>query len=151
MKVSTILSPAVRPPEAFTPCPGPELKITVVFTSVHATLGALQHAAALANRLSARITLLVAQVVPYPLPLPNPSVPVEFSERRFRVLAGAGAVGTSVHICLCRDALEGIRAVLPPRSLVVIGGRRRWWPTRESRLAAGLRKAGHEVIFNESE
>jgi hypothetical protein len=52
---------------------------------------------------------------------------------------------------LCRDSSETLLAVLKPRSLVVIGGRRRWWPTREERLAKKLRGAGHEVIFAELE
>ena len=35
----------------------------------------------MARGLGARITLMVAQVVPYPLPLAAPDVPVEFTER----------------------------------------------------------------------
>jgi len=36
--------------------------------------------------------------------------------------------------------------------LVVIGGRQHWWwPTQEKALARTLRRAGHEVIFTETE
>ena len=38
-------------------------------------------------------------------------------------------VETIVRLYLCRDRFETLQAVLRPRSLVVIGGRRRWWPT----------------------
>ena len=127
------------------------LNIGVVFTSIDATLGALRKAAALAASLSAQITLLVPQVVPFPLPLTSPPILVEFNERRFRTLASQIPVPTGVLIYLCRDAQETLTGVLPPRSTLVIGGRRRWWPTYEMRLAKRLRKCGHEVIFTETE
>jgi len=60
-------------------------------------------------------------------------------------------VETSVHIYLCRDRFETLASVLSPRSIVVLGGRKRWWPTREKSLASKLRKAGHEVVFKETE
>jgi hypothetical protein len=41
--------------------------------------------------------------------------------------------------------------VLGPHSLVVVGGRRRWLPTREKSLARNLRSAGHEVIFTDTD
>jgi hypothetical protein len=129
----------------------PRLNIDVVFTSIDATLAALKKAAALANRLGARITLLVPQIVPYPLPLESPPVLLEWNERRFRVIAEECPVETSVHIYLCRDRVETLSAALKPYSLIVVGGRKRWWPTSESRLARTLRRAGHEVVFAEAE
>lgn len=129
----------------------PRLNIAVVFTSVPETLAALRRAGALASRLNARITLVVPQVVPYPCPLASPPVLLDFSERRFRVIAGASPVETTVQLYLCRDQWEALRLVLQPRSLVVVGGRKRWWPTREKRLAWKLRRAGHEVILTETE
>jgi hypothetical protein len=127
------------------------LNIDVVFTSVEATLAALRKAGALASRLNAQVTLLVPQVVPYPAPLTSPPVLLDFSERRFRVIAGECPVETKVQLYLCRDAWETLSCALKPRSLVVIGGRARWWPTREKRLAKKLRRAGHEVVFAEME
>jgi hypothetical protein len=129
----------------------PRLNVAVVFTSVEATLAALREAGALANRLSGRITLLVPQVVPYPLPLTSPPVLLDWNERRFRVIASESPVETTVAIYLCRDRLETLTGVLSPRSLVVVGGRKRWWPTAEKRLARELRRAGHEVVFTETE
>lgn len=127
------------------------LDVAVVFTSAAATIAALRKAGALADRLSARITLVVPQVVPYPLPLESPPVLLDFSEQRLREIASESPVETTVQIYLCRDGLETLKAVLTPRSLVVIGGRRRWGPTREKALARRLRRAGHEVIFTETE
>lgn len=131
---------------------GSGLNISVVFTSVQSTLAALKEAGRLAGSLGARITLLVPQVVPYPLPLESPPVLVEFNERRFRVIASQSPVETSVHIYLCRDKFATLASVLSPGSIVVLGGRKRWWwPSRDQALARELRHAGHEVIFKETE
>ncbi len=127
------------------------LGVVVVFTSVEATIHAIRRAGALATRLSAHITLVVPQVVPYPLPLTSPPVLLDFSERRFRVIAAQSPVETTVRLYLCRDQMETLESVLEPHSLIVLGGPRRWWPTQEKRLAAKLRRAGHEVIFTETE
>ena len=128
------------------------LNISVVFTSVESTLMALKEAGCLASSLGARITLLAPQLVPYPLPLESPPVPVEFNERRFRVITGKSPVETSVHIYLCRDRFQMLRSVLAPGSILILGGRtRRWWPTRDEALARKLRRAGFEVIFKRTE
>jgi len=129
--------------------PGPKLDISVVFTSVEVTLAALKEAGNLARSLGGRITLIVPQIVPYPLPLAGPPVPVDFNERRLRVIAGNCRVETRVSIYLCRDPFETLQSVLKPHSLVIVGSRKRWWPTAEKRLAAKLRSAGHEVVVTE--
>jgi hypothetical protein len=129
----------------------PKLNIAVVYTSPAATLAAIQEAGKLADNLGGHLELVVPQVVPYPLPLESPPVLIEFSERRFREIASHSPVETTVRIYLCRDSGETLAKVLKPGSLVVIGGRRRWWPTRESALARKLQKAGHEVVFKEME
>jgi len=128
-----------------------QLEITVVFTSAPATTAALKKAGALASKLRAHVTVVVPQIVPHPLPLESPPVLLDFSERRFAEIAKASPVDTMVRLYLCRDPLETIKAALRPHSLVVIGGRWRWWPTPEKRLARKLRREGHEVIFTESE
>ena len=127
------------------------LNLDVVFTSVEPTLAALKTAGALASRLNARITLVVPQIVPYPLLLKTPPVLIDFNERRFRIIASQCPVAVTVRIYLCRDTAETLAGVLKPDSVVVLGGRRRWWPTAEKRLARKLRRMGHEVIFTETE
>ena len=147
-----VLSPAAGHPARHTePDTTSRLNIAVVFTSVQPTLAALRRAGELAGRLSARITLIVPQIVPFPLPLESPPVLVDFNERRFRVIAEQIPVQTTVHVYLCRDRLEMLKAQLAPRSLLVIGGHKRWWPTAEKRMARALRRDGHEVIFTETE
>lgn len=126
-----------------------KLEISVIFTSVDATLAALREAGNLASTLGGRITLLVPQIVPYPLPLTSPPVLVDFNERRLRVIASNARVETRVCIYLCRNAFETLRSVLKPRALVVVGCRKRWWPTTEKRLASKLRHAGFEIVLTE--
>ncbi len=128
------------------------LNITVIFTSVEATLAALRRAGALAGSLGARITLLALQVVPFPLPLESPPVLLDWNERRFRTIAGRSPVETTVRLYLCRDRIETVKSALGANSVIVIGGTASWWPfTAEKRLARALRRAGHEIVFAETE
>jgi hypothetical protein len=151
LAIEKILMPATgHPAHRTTVEADQQLNIAVVFTSVESTLAALKEAGNLANSLGARITLVVPQVVPFPLPLETPPVLVEFNENRFRVMASESPVETSVQIFLCRDRFETLAAVLKPGSIVVVGGRKRWWPTKDETLARQLRRAGYEVLFKET-
>jgi hypothetical protein len=127
------------------------LSVIVISTSVDATIVALKRAGRLAESLGAQITLLVPQVVPYPLPLTSPPVLLDFQERHFREIASESPVEIQMRLYLCRDALQTLKAVLDAHSLIVVGGQRRWWPTREESLARKLRRMGHEVIFTETD
>jgi hypothetical protein len=129
----------------------PDLNVTVLFTTIEGTQAALRTAATLANRLGARITLVVPEVVSYHLPLNAPPVLHDWNVKRFRALAAESQVETAVRFYLCRDRDETLERNLKPHSLVVLGGTKRWWPTAESRLAGRLRGLGHEVIFAETE
>ena len=144
--------PATRTPERWVVAePESRLNVSVLFTSVEATTAALRTAGALATRLGGHITLLVPEVVPYHLPLNKPAVLHDWNERRFRVLAAESPVETTVRFYFCRDRDETLASVLKPHSLVVLGGKKHWWPTSESRLAKRLRRLGHEVILTETE
>jgi hypothetical protein len=132
--------------------PSNELEVNVIFTDHQRTLAALKTAGALAHQLHARVNLLVPQGVPYALPLTSPPVPIQFTEQRLLDLAEQGAqeLDTSVRLYLCRDWQLCLLQTLKPQSLVVIGGRARWWPTEERRLARMLQFFGHKIIFVES-
>ena len=152
LAIEKILRPAIGQPSRPAVEEGSQkLNVAVVFTSVEATLTALREAGTLASSLGAQITLLVPQVVPYPLPLESPPVLIDFNERRFQVIAGESQVEVSVQVYLCRDPFETLTSVLKPGSIVVLGGRKRWWPTKDELLARQLRRAGYEVFFKETE
>jgi hypothetical protein len=126
---------------------GRRLEIGVIVTNRDATLAALKTAAQLAVDLDAQIRLLAIQVVPYPAPLDSPPVRIAFTARCMRSLAEAVTSRISIEVYLCRDARQTLRDCLNPQSLLVIGGRRRWWPTREQRLARWLEKLGQQVVL----
>jgi hypothetical protein len=126
------------------------LEVNVIFTDPAATAVALQYAASLARNLSGSITLRAPLVVPQRLPLEESPVSVRFMERTLADLVcplQRDAAEINVHLYLCRDRLETLLQVLSLDSLVVIGGRKRWWPTEESRMAKVLRSKGHRVVF----
>jgi hypothetical protein len=134
------------------PRPDPGLQVVVVYTTPEGTLGALKAADALAKDLNARVGLVVTEVVPFRLPLDQPRVSVEFlKERQDDLVSKAGIESQEirVQICLCRDRKHTLHKLLPPRSLVVIGGRRNWWSSREQRLETFLARLGHHVVFVE--
>jgi hypothetical protein len=147
---AAVLAPAPRVPGQRV-ISEPRLNVTVIFTSVESTMAALRTAGELAGKLGARITIMVPEVVPYHLPLNKPPVRHDWNQRRFRVIAAQSPVETAVRFYFCRDRDETLARELRPHSLVVVGGKKHWWPTRESRLATRLRTLGHEVIFTETE
>jgi hypothetical protein len=120
------------------------LEIVVLHTTITETLQALKAAAHLAHGLSARIRLLVLEVVPYPLSLDHPTVPLPFTHRRFRTLADKAAIDTRVDIHLVRDRDATIHSLLEPHSVIVTGAKRSFWPTS---LAKRLERAGHQVMY----
>lgn len=128
----------------------PALAVDVIYTSDAGTQGALGKAWALAQDLGAHVRLVLIYAVPCTLPLTAPAVSLPFLQDKLTRLAGGFLGEASVHIFLCRNASQALSDVLAPASLVVVGGRRRWWPSKEERLESRLKKLGHRVIFVES-
>ncbi len=127
----------------------PYLEVNVIFTTSRPTRAALKTADELARHLTARIRFLVPQLVPLPFPVTSPPVSVTFAMQRFCDMAKTcrEAVEVSVQVYFCRDKRQVLREVLKPQSLVVLGGRKRWWVTPEQKLARDLRTNGHRVVF----
>jgi hypothetical protein len=125
------------------------LEVNVIFTELEATSAALQAAESFARELGAHIRLRAGLVVPLQLPLDQPLVSVEFFERSLRDLINRpdqDELERTAHLYICRDWADTLAEVLKPDSLVVIGARRRWWPTSASRLARALRARNNRVI-----
>jgi hypothetical protein len=126
------------------------LEVNVIFTDPQATGAALKTAGSLARDLGACIRVRVAIPVPYTLPLDKPPVSVRFTKRLLSDLVSRLNLDTfepSVHLYLCRDPLKTLLRALSPNSLVVIGGRKHWWPTAEHRMAKSIQTKGHRVVF----
>lgn len=130
---------------------GHRLEVYVIYTDIPATLAALKTAGELAHQLHARIHLLVPHVVPYPRPLESPPVAADFTDKKFRTLAGGQPVETDVQVALCRDPKEHLLRTLRPRCLAVLGGKSGWfgfrWFRKERKLAKALERRRVHVVF----
>ena len=129
------------------------LAVNVIFTDVQSTAAALKFAQSFARELGARISLRAAIAVPFQLPLDQPQISVAFLQDAMRELVAqlkSETFDPTIHLYLCRDRVWALSQVLNPNSLVVIAGRKRWWPTAETRMARALRAEGHRVIFVDS-
>jgi hypothetical protein len=126
------------------------LEVNLIFTEPQTTAAALETVESLARDLGACVRLRAAIVVPFQLALDEPPVSIRFIEARLADLVsrlGRDGFESTAHVYLCRDQSDALLQVLCPNSLVVIGGKNRWWPTRASRLAKMLRSKGHRVFF----
>ena len=122
-------------------------QVYVVFTEPEETLRAVRVAGQLAGAIGAGVTVIHFRAIGFGAPLDHPAglSPVETETFKARLAAEAG--GAFARVCLCRDAREAVRSVLDRRSLIVIAGRRRWWPTPANRWRRTLEDEGYAVVF----
>ena len=133
--------------------PGPEpttwapRQVYVVFTDLDETLLAVRVAKRLASAIGGGVTVVHFRPIGFGAPLEHPagSSPVETDA--FRARLAAEDCDARVCVCLCRDARQAIRSVFDGHSLIVIGGRRRWWPTPSDRWRRMLEALGYLVVF----
>lgn len=150
IEASRLASSFALPPDAADRDGNPKLEVNVIFTDERGTLAALEAAGKLAQNLEARINVIAAQVVPLAFPINSPPVSLSFILRRLQDLACQDAQGdleTAVQLYLCRDKQRTLLKVLRPGALVVIGGKKTWWPSRAARMAKMLEQHGYRVIF----
>lgn len=129
-----------------------KLGINVIFTDKKGTRAALQEARYLAKDLRGTVNLLAFQFVPLAFPLSRPPVSIVFTQKRLIDFVNEGTQGdleTVVRLYLCRDKGQALAQALAPASLVVLGGKRHRWLSKERRLERQLKKLGHQVIFAE--
>jgi hypothetical protein len=119
----------------------------VVFTSVDATLDAVRAAHDLARPMGFGVTVVHFRPVSYAVALESPigTSPAESGE--FAERMQSEGVPAEIRVCLCRSEREAAATVIPPQSLVVVGGRRAWWPTPASRWQRMLESLGHRVVL----
>lgn len=126
------------------------LSINVVYTGPDTTLPALRAVDSLARDLSATVHIRAMVTVPRQLAMDFAFTSVQFVKGLLTDLVervGSGHCEYVLHIYLCRSRVETLLRVLRPSSLLVIGGRRRLWPTAARRLAKAAVSAGHSVAF----
>ena len=125
------------------------LTVWVIFTDLAGTRAVVREAEGLAQQLGAHLRLVMPYEVHYSLPLEEPPVPVEFLEGQLYDLADMSGMEVEGQVCLCRDKRSALGNLLPPNSLIVVGGRKRWWPPEGQNLSRVLQKEGHHVIYVE--
>jgi hypothetical protein len=128
-----------------------DLQVVIPHRSPELTRAALKYASGLADDLNVRLRLVDVHVVPYGVPLNEPTVDPKHLVRRIRNLARETTLPVSAEIVYARDWEQGLRRVLSPASLVLMAIQRSWWRSSDKRLAARLRKLGHQVIWVECE
>jgi hypothetical protein len=126
-----------------------DLAIVIPHRTPQLTKAALKYAEDFANDLNVRIRLIDVHVVPWGVPLDQPTVDPKYLARRIRGLAQESTLPVSAEVVYARDWEQGLRRSLGPGSLVVMAIQRSWWRTSDKRLAARLRKLGHQVIWVE--
>jgi len=129
----------------------PDLQIVIPHRSPELTRSALKYAATLTRDLNVRLRLIDVHVVPYGVPLDAPTVDPRHLARRVRSLAMQSELPISAEVIYARDWELGLRRALAPGSVVLMAMKRSWWPTKDKRLAARLRKLGHQVMWVESD
>jgi hypothetical protein len=126
-----------------------QLEIALLFTSPEVTVNALERIGVLLTGLNARINLIAVQTVPYTLALNSPPVSVSFNEQRLQEIASESPIETAAHLYICRCLFETLTSVLNPGSILVVGTRKRWWPTWERKLARKLESARFRILLLE--
>ena len=121
------------------------LWIVIPYTTPDLTRAAMRHAAICVD-LDVRVALVDIQVIPFPCPFDQPPINKEFSERRLNELLKESGLPGRVSVLHTRDWFDAFEKVLEPGSLVILATKKRWWPTREQKLARNLVKAGHQVM-----
>lgn len=119
--------------------------VYIVFTSNAATQQAVNVASRLADAMGASLTMVDFQCTRHPdrPPVGDPGDEDKGLIERLRL----DGERVNARFYVCRTVEQAIPLALSPHSLVVIGGRRSWLPTREERLRRALEAAGHFVIF----
>ncbi len=122
-------------------------EVCVLFTSPEETLAALRVASDLARLVGREIRLIDFRVVPIGAPIDSPSGRSRIETDRFLERVRTEGLDVHVNVYVCRNAREVIPRVFNHPSIVVIGGRRRRWPTRAERWRRLLERRGHYVLF----
>jgi len=120
--------------------------VYVVFTSIEDTFAAVKVAHSLATTMGASLTIVHFWMVPPQLPVDAPTGISPAESEAFLARLRAEGVDAEVRICLCRSDQRAIAQAFKPRSLVVLAGRRHWWPTPLERRLRALEAAGHHVL-----
>ena len=120
--------------------------VSVIYTGFDETLRAARVAAALAKRMNVPLRVVHFRTVPRQLDVDRPDglSPIECEAFTSRLLEEG--ISARARVFLCRDETKTIPYAFQPHSIVMIGGRHSWLPTRIERWRHALEDAGHFVV-----
>jgi hypothetical protein len=121
--------------------------VSVVYTGFDATFSAARVGADLARRMGLPLRVVHFRAVPRQNDLDRPSGLSPVETDAFADWLRSEHIEARVRVYLCRDEAKGIAYAFRPRSIVVIGGRHSWFPTRVERWRHALEDAGHFVVL----
>jgi hypothetical protein len=126
----------------------PKIPVTVVFTSIEGTLAALNAAARLSKDLAAQVVILATEVVSFRYLSQGVAESMSFYQRLCEAMVKEARLqDVAIEVHLCRRQVDCLEARLKPRSIVLIGARKCWWPWRERQLHRALRGRGFETLL----
>lgn len=123
------------------------LPVHVMATTVEGTREALAAAGVFASAVHSRVYVIAQGIAPAIAEVESPTGLLRGFVQAIRDLPEAASAGAEVLPCFFRRPADLL--VLLPRGAVVFvgGGSRRWWPTREQRLAHEFSRIGCRVVF----
>jgi hypothetical protein len=121
------------------------LDLVVPVTTPDLTRAALDAANRMGMGLNATLRLIKIQVVPFPMDLSQSPVYLDFLKSQLQRYESELPLAGEIR--LARELEPGLLGTLSPNSIVVLATGKRLWRTRNERLAAALRRAGHKVVL----
>lgn len=145
------VSTAAKAPGSSLPAfTGPAIRtdaVHVVFTSIEETLAAVRAAGDFAKALDVPVELIHFRAISCALSTDEPCGMSPVETEAFLARIRVEGLDVRVRVCLCRDERRAAQVAFKGHSLIVIGGRRSWWPTSSQRVRRMLERAGHFVVF----
>ena len=123
------------------------LHLVVLYNNPLLTARALAAAAEWAREFEAAVTLMAVYVLPYPSPLECAEGIRKRLETELTAVARSSPAAIRIKLVFARDREDACVGLLQRQSVVVMGAKDRWWPTREERLARKLAAHGHSVAL----
>jgi hypothetical protein len=121
--------------------------VSVIYTTVDDTLEAARIGGALARAMGVPLRVVHFRAVPRQVPVDQPDGLSPIETTAFVARLREEGITARIRVYLCRDQATTIPFAFRPNSIVVVGGRRSWWPTRAERWRDALEGAGHFVVF----
>ena len=123
------------------------MQFVVVHSQPAITAAVLRRAADLVAGLNASVLLVAVHTVPFPAEFSSALASHAHLVGEMADLASECALPVTPHVVMARWRDEGLRFLLREESTVLVGSKKRSWPTQEEQLARVLAKDGHKVIL----